>query len=545
MAFGWDDAAIYGAILGLDFIYHRYLNPPPSPKPPTYEVKVPITDVGAPFPLIYGMCRVRKPVLAWNSIPIAYQTNDAPSFNGVPIFPAGTFLYAMSMFFVLGTPFATTGWPTFGVYNHVHSFYVSDQKLAAGTSGGIFGGAASLGALTGGGGYELPCGVGSPQIDATGTPTSSHGVYMNGAIEFLNGNPDQLLVASTVPYGSGTYAGNQMSVAGHPERIPGYRGLMGVFLFSLDSNSKIRVGPNTLDAAWVAGATAQLDGYSFEASSYPPVPLAAQRMIGSDANPIDVLYDLLTGTRGKLGLSTSLIDTVSFAAAATTLAAEAHGYSRAIEDGQTAEASIAEILIQIDGVLFFDPTANLIKIKLVRADYDPAAVVEISPDNCEALQSVSIAGWTGLPNRIRVTYTSRSNSYIDDMVTAQNHANAIGQDGAVNEIQLSFPGVCTSTLAMAIAQRELAARSRPITKLTAKVDRTFLASNPGDVVAVSWPQYGWSRILFRVATVGRGTLADGTVTLGLIQEYFQVYRGSPRSGPITTSFPHSSGTTVG
>ncbi len=274
---------------------------------------------------------------------------------------------------------------------------------------------------------------------------------------------------------------------------------------------------------WVHGTTAQLPSYSFECSSYPAVGLYGSQ-VGDEANPADVIYDLLTGTFGKLGLSTDLVDSVSFEAAARTLLDEAHGYSRAFDELRSASEYIADILKQIDAVLYEDPIDSKIKLKLIRADYVPADCLEINPENCQKIETPAAGGWTGRANKIRVTFPKRGSQYTDGSATAQNQANAVGQDGIVEEVVLDFRGVCTQALADTIAGRELAALSRPMFKCSAIVDRSFLRINPGDVVALTWPDWHISGMLMRVAGVTRGSLQSGAIKLDLIQDFFYTAR---------------------
>lgn len=52
---------------------------------------------------------------------------------------------------------------------------------------------------------------------------------------------------------------------------------------------------------------------------------------GKDVNPMEILYDCLTGDWGRLGIDTALIDTASWTAAAETLYNEGNGMSIAVQ----------------------------------------------------------------------------------------------------------------------------------------------------------------------------------------------------------------------
>jgi len=92
--------AANGALSALTFVYHRFLEPQPPPPPPSHTVAIPRVDGGAPYPLLFGTCRVRQPILAWNSPTIAWrEVNQGDQVSG--LYPAPTnnsYLYFMSQF---------------------------------------------------------------------------------------------------------------------------------------------------------------------------------------------------------------------------------------------------------------------------------------------------------------------------------------------------------------------------------------------------------------------------------------------------------------
>ncbi len=473
-----------GALVGL-YIYHRLTDPGPS-KPRGEGLKLPRIDDGAPYPLIYGRCRVRSPILVW----VGSSGNNADvTYGNVVYFTRA--MYVAGIGFQDGT-------------NTLIGMFAADDEIP------VPFGFDALSTLTGDGGHESG---GTKGWVNTGIILDNGDVGSNvhGYIEFLNGKATQQLVDPTTPWSATTSAGTEMIASGvDPSLIPGYRGYISILL-------------GAAGAAWQIGNSPQIQAYSFEVASYASAFLD-RASVDLEANPADVIRDLLVGTFGKLGLDVLMIDYDSFFAAATTLREEGHGYSRAIEESTSAGDIIIEILKQIDAVLFEDPTTGTIKLKLIRADYVPADCLEVNPENCKSLETPAAGGWTGRVNKVRVVFTDRSKQYADGSATAQNQANAVGQNGLVEELVLQFPGVCTQALADDIAGRELAALSRPIFKCSAIVDRSFLRINPGDVVALTWPDWHISGMLMRVAGVTRGSLQDGVIRLDLIQDLFYTRR---------------------
>lgn len=472
-------AGAAGAYLLRDFIYHRWIKDPDVEKKVPQEVGIPRTDDGAPVSVFYGRVRVRSPVLAWCGVP----ESEPGDINNT--YPTGTYCYQLDLFFVVGEGFD-------GGTHQFHNLWVGDRKFSPGFS--------SLTAGT----------EGLAEVPAFGEEP-----IVGGFIRWYNGNSSQEHVNSG---GSAvTYLGTRMLTYWPASSISGYRGVVSVFCSGSGANQ------------WFIGSQPNVQQYSFEVSSYlttgatiPATGIYAQ--VGQDANPINALYDILVG---KLSIPVSLIDSTTFSAAAVTLYQEGHGYSRVLDEFKDGTEYVLEILRQIDAALYLDESSGTIKIKLVRNDYNVATIPHITKATAHDLVNFASGGWTGLPNAIRVTFPDRTRDYNDHSAVAQNPANAVGQDGIARWVHKDFPGVTTEALASRLAWRELAATSRPIMKCRAIVDRSFVRVAPGDAVKVTWSSPDLSNVVFRVAAVDRGTLADGRIGLDLIQDYFYVYRQIP------------------
>jgi hypothetical protein len=482
----------------LDFAYHRLRGDETKPN----EVKAPTlprVDEGATIPLIYGRCRLRAPILAH------VRGFGATSSTGIPGIPAGMTLYGLDMLFVLGVPFQGSG---SAHKNHIHAMWAGEKRLNM-LAPETFVGDPWAGVAV------------QPIVTETGPLVGDAG-YVGGLVEFLNGSDTQTLVDP----GTGlptSWAGTRLLFDNVlPARIPGYRNYVLAYLH------------NGGTASWIIGPSPTPQAYSFEVSSYPAGGTPGGAKIGDDANPVDVIWDILSGLFSKLGLDVGLIDYTTFQAAAATLAAEGHGYSRAIEDTQDARDVIYDILRQIDGLIFEDPRTHSINLALVRGGYDINTKPNINPSNCIRLENYATSDNQDLVNQVRVIFENRLNDYQDDSAPSQNLANAVGQANRGNAIDLRYDGIKTKELAQTVAARELAARSRPIAKCRAMVDRSFWATLPGDVVSVTWPKYNLNKVAFRVVSVDRGQLRSSPIALELVQDVFGVTQGA---FPVTPPKP--------
>jgi hypothetical protein len=512
---------IAGGFLVGKYIYHRIVDEPPKRKKgPRQEIQIPRSDDGAPLPIVFGKCRVRAPILAWTS---PLQVTE----------PNGEFkIFGIHMLFAVGIPMGQGQTKADELTAaRLHKVWFGDYMMepssgwlpivtqgpppfrgANVTRETLYGGAGGGGGLRGS--YWWHGGYSNQTFENTriGLFMSIHGATpMPGLARQMCLAFTSVVTDSLDPWYDET---------------------------ALDTGGSIQAV--SYPAGFVFGESGGVSSISAEVSTYGDIVRGVTGHIfamdvpgvdfAGDADPAEVIYCILTDPLGKLGLPPTQIDTASFMAASQTLKSESHGYSRAFEDGAEADEMIQDVLRQIDGALDEDPTTGLIRLKLIRPDYDPETIPHITKHNCERIQSFALGGLTNLVNKVKIVYQNRSREYKEDSEQAKNSANAVGQDGVVNEEVLEMRGVNNAELASALAGRELAARSRPIMKCRAVCGRWALRLMRGDPVRLTWSNPDVSGLVFRVADVDRGTLEDGKITLDLISDFFYTWRrGRPRA----------------
>lgn len=454
-----------GAVLIEEFIRHRSEGKPADEQ----RLEVPIVDEGSPVPLLFGETRIRRPVMAWNG-PLFWSTVD------------GEETIQMNVFYVLAAGFENGT-------NMLRAMYFGEQKVEEPE-------AVKLASLTGDGGFETPATI---QFDQSGP---DNGI---GLVEFLNGKSDQTLVNDG---GSSTnYSGMRMLANLEDSQIPGYRGVLSALLFDT---------PNSFNH----GTLPDLANWNFVASSLRMHPelIAYRHNVGRDANPVNAIYEILTARLRCLGLPTSMIDTTSFRDAQSKLYTETLGYSRCFDERMSAAEMIDDICKHIDAVVYGDPTGGLIKIKLIRPDYNPLNLFTITNENCTRLAGFALESRSNLVNKVTVRFPNRSKNYDMDTVSAQDMANAVGQDGQLIERVIDFLGCCEPAQAANFAARELAYSSAPVVKLQAQdCHGSALRLSPGEPVRVMWKNPDMNAV-FRVVKVNRGTLEDGGIYLDLVKD---------------------------
>lgn len=299
------------------------------------------------------------------------------------------------------------------------------------------------------------------------------------------------------------------------------------------------------------GSFAQLDPINSDISAIPGQ--------GIDANPVFVLYEIMTDLIWGLGIPAAEIDNSSFDDAATIVRAEKNGFSFILDSPQEVSDVIRIIEEHIDGVVFQDPVDGLWKINLTRPDATytdnsiaiPPALPEINASNMIELRSFARGSWDDTTNAVDVEYADRTQNYGTKFGKAQDQANVQLQGGVIVKTNVRFPGCKTNVSANDLAWRELRTLAFPLAKLEVIVDRTFWNAQPAQVVTFTDVDLGLTAVRFRVVDADFSDLVDGRIRLNLIEDVFRFDDGSfgnpPASGwvpPSSALVPFAAGTEV-
>jgi hypothetical protein len=249
-----------------------------------------------------------------------------------------------------------------------------------------------------------------------------------------------------------------------------------------------------------------------------------------DMNPAHIIHECLTDATWGMGTPETALDDIAFRAAADTLYAERFGLSLLWTRQAKIEDFVQEILNHINGVLYVDPATGLLTLSLIRGDYDPDTLDELTPDNA-VVTNFSRKLWGEITNEIIVTWTNPANEQ-EETITVQDDASIATQDGVVSDSR-NYYGVRTAALAMDLAMRDLRSAGQPLASCTAEVDRSQWAIRPASVIKLTWPEYGLSQLVMRVLTVDYGKVGDPSIKLELIEDVFGLDVGTYDSPPAT------------
>lgn len=257
-----------------------------------------------------------------------------------------------------------------------------------------------------------------------------------------------------------------------------------------------------------------------------------------DSNPAHIIYECLTNTDWGMGSPAAAFDTDSFNAAAVTLYGENFCLSLIWTRQASIQDFIQEVLDHIVAVLFVDPSTGLLTMKLIRGDYDPDDLDEITPDNA-VLTNFNRKLWGEIPNEIVVTWTNPENEQEETAPPAQDLAS-IATQGLITDSR-NYYGVRNASLAQRLAFRDLQASGQPLATFEAELDRTQWQLRPASVIKVTWPEYGLDGVVGRVTSVDYGRPGDMNIKVSLIEDVFGLdfgaYDEPPSSGWVDPSSP--------
>lgn len=262
---------------------------------------------------------------------------------------------------------------------------------------------------------------------------------------------------------------------------------------------------------------------SFVCSRFPKSPAGntGLEIVGDDANPAYVIYEFLTDQRFGASISKSLVDVSTFESVAQVLFGEAYGVSGVIDSSKAASEIVDDLLKIINGNLVTDAATGMLKLKLVREDYDLSTLPVVDASNIKSLSNFNRGSLDTAVNEVKIKYLSIADGFTERTATAQNLGLRIHK-GDSDGVSYDTPSVSTAALAAKIAQREMRPLSVPLATCIAECNRSMFDAEMCDVVLLSWPPLKIENMVMRVMGVDLGSLEDSTIKLSLTQDVFGV-----------------------
>lgn len=236
-------------------------------------------------------------------------------------------------------------------------------------------------------------------------------------------------------------------------------------------------------------------------------------------NPAHIVYECVTNRVWGRGLPRAMMDDVAFRAAATTLYNENFGLCFLWNRQDDIDAFVQNVIDHIGAALYIDRQTGLLKLRLIRNDYDAEALVAYTFENgvIDITEDQTSTRDT-MANEIIVEYNDPIVNKLGS-VRVQNLAS-FQSIGSFVSLTTSYHGVATATMALRLAQRDLEFHSSQLRRMTLKMTRAAWRIAPGDVIKLHVPSRGIDNILLRVAEIEESALTEPEITVKCVQDVF-------------------------
>lgn len=262
--------------------------------------------------------------------------------------------------------------------------------------------------------------------------------------------------------------------------------------------------------------------------------------IKGEANPAEMLYEILMEKTWGLGVSILDVDVTTFMAAAKRLHEEEFGLSLVWDGSKQLRAIADDILQHIDGVMFVNVLNGKWELQLNRAlpQAEVDALIVLDDNDIKDLESFSRPSMDETTNEVNVIWTEAGNTTrwpakAQDLGLFQVH------DKQFISVDTTYQGVTSYALAQRLATRDLAVLSYPLVKVGFKAGRKAGRLKPGSRFKFRWPALGIQDMVCVVLGIDYGTLDDNLISIEAVQDVFSLGDGLYNSGGQTGWVPPS------
>lgn len=274
------------------------------------------------------------------------------------------------------------------------------------------------------------------------------------------------------------------------------------------------VGTTPYVKAWAVTCCRILKGWDGGTPWYPE-----KAEIGDGAmNPAHIIYQCITDPEWGQGSPVSLIDEDNFIEVADALYDEGLGLNMLWNQSTTVQDFIQVVMDHIAGILAFDASTGKYLIRLVRGDYDVAALQTFRPGVIKQVTDFQRRSWGETVNELTIAFTDRATRKATTL-TVQDLGNIRAQGVRIPE-KIDRTAIDDPDQIRVVAGRELASRSTPLAKMDFEINRIAWPYGPGSVVIIEWPEYELAPTVFRIISMGKGNLKEGTINVRAVEDIY-------------------------
>jgi hypothetical protein len=195
------------------------------------------------------------------------------------------------------------------------------------------------------------------------------------------------------------------------------------------------------------------------------------------------------------------------------------------------EDFVESIREHIDAAIYTDIHTGLVKIRLIRADYDVETIPLLDDDNVATVEQYRRRTIEEQVNSVTVKFWDASTGETGS--TTLHDIASIARQGYTNNVVLEYPGITSKTLADKVAARELAARSADLATVTLLTTAEGMQIEPGMPFLWTCDQYGVTEMVLRAVRVSYGAFGDSSIRIEAVQDVFGVATAVYDSAPAS------------
>lgn len=288
--------------------------------------------------------------------------------------------------------------------------------------------------------------------------------------------------------------------------IPAFRGVFGFIL------RQVYIGNNPYLKRWGIIARRILKKSNGSDQWYP-----SRAAIGQDMNPAHIIRECLTDPTWGMGYNENDMGS-SFTTAADQLHSEGMGISILWDKSMQLDEFISLILQHIDGSLYVSRDTGKFELKLSRDDYNINTLLVLDHDSISRVENFKRKTTAELTNQVTVIFWDQRTTN-DNSVTVQDIALTQQQQATIGTT-IQYPGFTVAEIATRVASRDLRALSVPTASCTIYANRKAAGLNVGDVFKLSWPRFGITQVVMRIANIELGSLDKNEVKIDCTEDIF-------------------------
>lgn len=307
-------------------------------------------------------------------------------------------------------------------------------------------------------------------------------------------------------------------------RVPGFRGVTTLFFDGLVCSL------NPYPKAWSMRVRRTVSGWDGDVWQPSLATVWMRNGTIKAMNGAHVIYECLTNRDWGRGFPRSFISESAFLAAAQTLFNENFGICQRWNRQDQLSGFIQQVIDHIGGAMYPDRTTGLIRLDLLRGDYDLEDIPLFTYDTgLVSIEEDETATQEDVVNEVIVNWEDPIRN--EERQARVHNLASLQTLGGKNSTTTAYSGLPTVELALKVAQRDLEAVANSLNRYRVVLDRRGSKIYPGAVFRISAPEKNIFNAILRVGKIAHGSGTDGRITVDAVLDVFGLPAASFASAP--------------